>query len=99
MLKNSLESGASRVVVHFELAEAHVRISITDDGSGMDQETMQMALKGGFTTKAHGTGLGLGICRHLLGAHGATLNVESALGRGTTILLTFPVASTDSSFT
>ncbi len=93
MLKNALESGASRVGVYFEQVQGGLQMSIADNGSGMDEETVRKALKGGFTSKAHGTGLGLGICRHLLGAHGATLNVESAVGRGTTMRLLFPAMS------
>jgi signal transduction histidine kinase len=56
----------------------------------MDADTAVLALKGGFTTKTHGTGLGLGICRHILGAHGATLTLESVPERGTTLRMLFP---------
>jgi signal transduction histidine kinase len=90
MFKNALEAGASSVVVSFDLQGNDVRMAISDNGSGMSQETIGKALKGGFTTKAHGTGLGLGICRHLIGAHGAALAIESVEGKGTTIYVTFP---------
>ena len=65
-------------------------LTVSDNGAGMDAETAARALKGGFTTKANGTGLGLGICRHLLGAHGATLEIQSEPGRGTSIRMVFP---------
>lgn len=91
IFKNGLEAGATRVAVAFEQKDEQWELSVTDNGAGMDAETAARALRGGFTTKTHGTGLGLGICRHILGAHGATLTMESAPGRGTTLRMLFPV--------
>lgn len=90
IFKNALEAGAMRVTARFSEVDGAIRLDVVDDGAGMDEETAHRALKGGFTTKSHGTGLGLGICRHLLGAHGATLQIESQPGRGTTLHLAFP---------
>lgn len=90
LYKNALEAGATRVDVQFSDADGSWEVAVSDNGAGMDPETARMALKGGFTTKSHGTGLGLGICRHILGAHGATLALESEPGRGTTMRMVFP---------
>jgi signal transduction histidine kinase len=90
VFKNALEAGATRVAVVFAQNGGTLEVAVIDNGSGMDAETSIQALKGGFTTKAHGTGLGLGICRHLLGVHGATLSLESELNRGTTLRMGFP---------
>ncbi len=65
--------------------EVHVELVMVDNGSGMDPERLKRALHGGFSSKANGTGLGLSICRHLMGTHGATMNVDSTTGKGTTI--------------
>jgi signal transduction histidine kinase len=92
LLKNGLEAGSTRVSVTFGLTAEHVTLLIADNGDGMDEETARKAMKGGFTTKANGTGLGLGICRHLLAAHGATMKLESAKAKGTKILIAFPVS-------
>jgi signal transduction histidine kinase len=92
LLKNALEAAATKVAVIFTQAGDQLEICVTDNGAGMDAETARKALKGGFTTKTHGTGLGLGICRHLLGAHGATLTLESEPKRGTTMRIVFPLA-------
>jgi signal transduction histidine kinase len=91
LLKNALEAAATKVLVVFTTTGENLEICVTDNGAGMDAETARMALKGGFTTKTHGTGLGLGICRHLLGAHGATLALESEAKRGTTMRMVFPL--------
>jgi signal transduction histidine kinase len=93
LYKNALEAGATSLKVTFNHVGDKMEVQLSDNGSGMDAETAKSALKGGFTTKSHGTGLGLSICRHLLGAHGATLSVESELGRGTTFRMVFPAAS------
>ena len=94
LLKNALEAAATKVSVSFTQLGEQLEICVTDNGAGMDTDTARKALKGGFTTKTHGTGLGLGICRHLLGAHGATLTLESELKRGTTMRIVFPLART-----
>jgi len=39
-----------------------------------------------------GTGLGLSIVKHLMIAHGGRMEIESELGRGTTVSLLFPLA-------
>ncbi len=90
VFKNGLEAGATCVRVEFFEQGDQLELVISDNGAGMDEATAVRALKGGFTTKTHGTGLGLGICRHILGAHGATLKLESKLGEGTTLRMLFP---------
>ncbi|WP_221031880.1 response regulator [Actomonas aquatica] len=90
VFRNALEAGANKVKVRFVGGADAVEVFVTDNGSGMDEATAKSALKGGFTTKTHGTGLGLSICRHLLGAHGASVGIESERGSGTTVHLTFP---------
>jgi signal transduction histidine kinase len=92
LFKNSLEAGAAKLAVTFALQEAHIEMTIADDGAGMDPERLKRALHGGFSSKTNGTGLGLSICRHLAGTHGATFAVESAPGEGTTVRLVFPAA-------
>jgi signal transduction histidine kinase len=44
-----------------------------------------------FTTKASGTGLGLSISQTIMQEHGGSIAVDSREGRGTTVLLNFPL--------
>lgn len=90
LFKNALEANATKVEVAIETRGESVEVRITDNGVGMDAETSRNALRGGFSTKPSGTGLGLSICRHLLGVHGASLTLDSTLGKGTTTRLVFP---------
>jgi len=93
VFKNSLEAGSDRIAVTVARAGNRFEMTITDNGAGMDAEGVRRALKGGFSSKKNGTGLGLSICRHLLGAHGATMNLESTPGKGSVVRLVFPVAA------
>lgn len=71
-------------------ANGHVAVRIIDTGPGMSPETMR-AVQGGFrTTKRGGTGIGLTVARRIATAHGGQLDIESALGAGTTVTLTLP---------
>ena len=90
VLKNSQEAGATRVEVAFLRREEKVVVTVVDNGVGMDAESVKRAVRGGFSSKASGTGLGLNICRHLAAAHGASFALESILGKGTTIRMVFP---------
>lgn len=69
-----------------------VTISVRDTGSGMPEENLQKAFTPFFTTKAigKGTGLGLFISRETVQAHGGTLTLESAVGKGTTVVISLP---------
>lgn len=90
LFKNALEAGAKQLVVSVVRNADRVELTVVDNGTGMDTEHVRRALKGGFSNKENGTGLGLSICRHLLGTHGATLALDSAPGKGTTVRMSFP---------
>ena len=92
-IRNALEAEANQVRITFQNHTSCCRVLIEDNGRGMSAATSQGALAGGFSTKPEGTGLGLRICRHLLGAHGAKFEVNSVEGEGTRIEMTFPVTT------
>lgn len=92
LFKNSLEAGSAHVATTFSRRQDKIEVVVADNGSGMDPERVKRALHGGYSSKSSGTGLGLSICRHLAGTHGATFSLESAIGKGTTVRLTFPAA-------
>jgi signal transduction histidine kinase len=90
--KNALEAGAQQLDMTVQGNGDTFEVTIKDNGAGMSPESLKRALRGGFTSKTTGTGLGLNICRHLLGAHGATFQMESESGQGTTVRMVFPAA-------
>jgi PAS domain S-box-containing protein len=72
-------------------------ISISDDGEGMDEETLRRATEPFFTTKGvgKGTGLGLSMARGVAEQSGGQLTIESARGMGATVKLWLPSAEVD----
>lgn len=75
--------------------EGGVRLSVHDDGEGMDAATMARVFEPFFTTKerGRGTGLGLAIVRAVTRQVGGQASVSSALGEGSTFSLRFPAAN------
>jgi len=72
----------------------YLRISVTDTGTGMDQETQKRMFEPFFTTKAQGEGTGMGLASAygtVVNHHGA-IEVDSELGRGTTVTVYLPSA-------
>jgi signal transduction histidine kinase len=66
-------------------------IEVSDTGIGMDEDTRQRCLEPFFTTKGErGTGLGLAMVYGMVQRHSAEIDIDSAIGAGTTIRLSFP---------
>lgn len=72
------------------IIEPCVILEVTDNGVGMDEETRRRCLEPFFTTKGdRGTGLGLAMVYGMAKRHSAGLDIDSKVGHGTTIRLTF----------
>ncbi|MDO5025158.1 MAG: ATP-binding protein [Trueperella sp.] len=71
-----------------------VRVKITDNGPGMDPNTIEHLFEPRFTTKngqvRFGMGIGLGVCRSIVQKHHGILELESS-PEGTTAIVTLPV--------
>jgi signal transduction histidine kinase len=72
------------------------RISVKDEGPGMDEHTKNHVFEKFFQAegekKQQGFGLGLAICRMIVESHGGTIGVESAPGEGSTFWFDLPLS-------
>ena len=67
------------------------QVRVIDTGVGIPRGNLAKMFDPFFTTKASGTGLGLSISQTIMQEHGGSIAVDSKEGRGTTVLLNFPL--------
>ncbi len=103
LLYNLLDNGrkASRRGGQLELTgeerDSKVKILVKDNGRGIPAEELSKITQPFYMVdksrarKAGGAGLGLALCQEIVAVHGGTMEIESVLGEGTTVALTFPV--------
>jgi nitrogen fixation/metabolism regulation signal transduction histidine kinase len=95
LIKNGLEAlnGDGRVTVTAQAHEGALEIAVADSGSGLSEEQRANLFVPGFTTKAHGSGLGLTIVERIVSDHAGTIAVDAGTSRGTTFRIRIPLAS------
>jgi signal transduction histidine kinase len=71
--------------------EDWLRISVTDEGTGMSADTLSHLFNPFFTTKANGTGLGLISCKRIIEGARGSIHVDSKVGVGTRFDLLLPM--------
>jgi len=92
--------GRGRVTVSFAPDEVarEVRIEVADQGIGIPSDDLQRVFDRFFqvdnspTRKYGGTGMGLALVKRMVSAHGARVDVESTLGEGTRVILSWPAS-------
>ena len=89
---NALESGDPTVVINFHVAakEDRIQFSVNDDGCGIKPEHQPLVFDPLFTTKNEHVGLGLTISQRVINDHGGSIQIESEVGKGTTVILEIP---------
>ncbi len=82
-----------RLTLRTVRAGSHLVVEVSDTGGGIDAETQRHIFEPFFTTKpaGAGTGLGLSVSYGIVQAHGGTITLDSAPGRGTTFRITLPL--------
>jgi PAS domain S-box-containing protein len=76
-------------------ADNEVRVAVTDNGPGIDPETVHHVFDAFATTKPEGMGMGLTISRSIIDAHGGRLWTEANDQYGATFQFTLPIAASD----
>lgn len=92
--RNGLQAmpDGGKLVISSRQSDTGILITITDTGHGISPDDMQKIFEPFFTTKARGTGLGLALCKKIIGEHNGSINIKSS-GAGTTVTMVLPVES------
>jgi PAS domain S-box-containing protein len=96
LIVNSIDAmkdveGIRELVINSRRTEnEQIQISVTDTGVGLPQQHTDQIFNAFFTTKSHGTGLGLRISRSIVEAHGGRLWAADHPPRGTSFYFTLP---------
>lgn len=93
VIKNSIEAIQDDGIISMNvmLSDKKVIITITDNGLGMDSDTLKNVKEMFYTTKRNGTGLGVALSDEIIVAHGGVLNYESEEGKGTKCIIELPI--------
>jgi signal transduction histidine kinase/DNA-binding response OmpR family regulator len=95
LILNGLESlapgGRLTLTTAWAADTKSLTIGIEDTGGGMTDETLSRVFDLFFTTKPHGTGLGMAIARSVIDLHGGELTIHSVVGQGTRVTARLPV--------
>jgi signal transduction histidine kinase len=71
--------------------QSAIELSLIDTGKGMSDEVLERVWRPFYSTKVGGTGLGLPTTKKIIEAHGGTIDVQSAVGKGTKFTIRLPV--------
>jgi two-component system sensor histidine kinase FlrB len=95
LVTNAIESASGvTVTLRAAVVENEIVLSVVDDGPGIPEPLHRRVIEPFFSTRATGTGLGLAVAKTVAEAHDGRLELDSAVGRGTTASLILPLVST-----
>ena len=95
LLSNGIQAmpdGGTLVLATRRGSSGEVQISLADQGVGIPPENLDKIFRLYYTTKEGGSGIGLAMVYRIVQMHDGRVDVESAVGKGTTVTLTLPAA-------
>ncbi|MGY4532429.1 two-component system sensor histidine kinase FlrB [Pseudomonas sp. TE3786] len=95
LVENAIQAAGrdASLKIHFYIRGQNLRLCISDNGPGIDANTLARLGEPFFTTKTTGTGLGLAVVKAVARAHQGELLLRSRPGRGTCAILVLPLIS------
>lgn len=91
LINNSIEAGAGRVDVTLTGNGSELQIEVADDGPGFDAAQAGRLMEAFYTTKSHGTGLGLAVVQAVVKAHQGRFDIQPGAARGARATITIPL--------
>lgn len=93
LVRNAREAmpGGGRVLIDVRQVGDELELRITDNGPGVPAKQIEQLFDPFYTTKDHGTGLGLAVSRQVLAAHGGRLEYAAARPHGSVFALYLPL--------
>ena len=93
IIKNSTEAIKDKGIIDIDTYTKgnKLYIKITDNGIGMDEDTLNRLTELFFTTKTNGTGLGIALSNEIIKAHNGTIEYKSKINKGTTVIIKLPL--------
>jgi signal transduction histidine kinase/HAMP domain-containing protein len=85
------DGGALTVTSEREEEAGFARVTVTDTGIGIAPEDLERVFTMYYTTRTHGTGIGLALAQRIVEVHEGTIELQSAVGRGTTVIVRLPL--------
>lgn len=93
LIKNAIEAGSSEGAVELTLtvgSDGSSELSVLDRGAGLTDEALKQALLPLYTTKEHGSGMGLALSVEIVEAHGGSLALANRAGGGACVRVFLP---------
>jgi len=97
LLDNAIKyTDHGEIAISAGVQENRVQIQVTDTGIGIPKDDIPHVFERFYVVdksrsrKSGGTGLGLSIVKHIVLLHNGTIDIESALGKGTSVTVTLP---------
>jgi PAS domain S-box-containing protein len=90
------DAGSRRLLISSAKSESNeVSVEVQDSGPGLPSASLEQIFQAFYTTKPTGLGMGLSICRSIIGAHGGTLRATAGHPTGAIFTFTLPVQPND----
>ena len=94
IMKNSIDALGSvqqpQIDIEVNKSGSKVAVAVTDNGMGIRDENLDKVFVPFYSTKAHGSGIGLSLSQQIMRLHNGSISLKSIEGKGTTVSLVFP---------
>jgi two-component system sensor histidine kinase FlrB len=91
LVNNSIEAGAGNISIALHQRDNELMIRVSDDGPGFSADQSSQMLEAFYTTKSHGTGLGLAVVQAVVKAHQGSFYIDSPAEGGATATVLLPL--------